>query len=112
MQTAVIHGDILILIGLEMLLKPGHHNPVIILRLTGGNETVRYFTSIGYLTRMLIIKILQPGISNTISELTLLPKSMIISVLALGLLVRREERNYPTESAGSIFRMLMRGTPY
>ena len=29
----------------------------------------------------------------------------------LGIMVRREQRHFPTESAGSIFRMLMRGRP-
>ena len=29
----------------------------------------------------------------------------------MGIMVRREDRNYPTETAGAIFRMLMRGRP-
>ncbi|MDX2284786.1 MAG: TonB-dependent receptor [Bacteroidia bacterium] len=81
------------------------------LQMSGGTENVRYMASLGY--------IFQDAIYNN-SATFYRQYNMRVNLDArvnpyintnLGVLLRREDRNFPTESAGAIFRMLMRGRP-
>ena len=81
------------------------------LQISGGTETVRYFGSLGYANQDAIYKnsatSYQQYDFRTNVEATI-NKYIVANV---GIMARREARNYPTESSGSIFRMLMRGRP-
>jgi TonB-dependent starch-binding outer membrane protein SusC len=79
--------------------------------LSGGNENVKYFSSLGYLTQDAYYKNTATKYNqyNFTSNINAKVNQYISA--SLGIVVRREDRNYPTESAGSIFRMLMRGRP-
>jgi len=81
------------------------------LRLSGGNENVRYFTSMGYLTQDAYYKNSANRYQQYDFRINLTAKVNEYINTSLGLLARRELRNYPTEGAGGIFRMLMRGRP-
>jgi TonB-linked SusC/RagA family outer membrane protein len=79
--------------------------------LSGGNDNVKYYNSLGYLSqdayyKNTATKYKQYNFTSNINAKI----NQYISA-GLGIVVRREDRNYPTESAGSIFRMLMRGRP-
>lgn len=81
------------------------------LSLNGGSKNVKYFASAGYVD--------QDGIYNNSAtryqqynlRLNLTANVSDYITMNLGVMGRREDRNFPTESAGSIFRMLMRGRP-
>ncbi len=81
------------------------------LQISGGNDAIRYFTSIGYVYQDAIYKNSATYYKqyNFRSNVTAKINSYITT--NLGIMVRREARHFPTESAGSIFRMLMRGRP-
>lgn len=81
------------------------------LQISGGTERVKYLTSLGY--------VFQDGIyknSATFYKQYNFRTNLDVKVnkyinTNFGIMLRREDRNYPTESAGAIFRMLMRGRP-
>ncbi|MBZ5858947.1 SusC/RagA family TonB-linked outer membrane protein [Flavihumibacter profundi] len=81
------------------------------LALSGGNENVRYFTSLGYVNQDAIYNNSATFYKQYQMRTNLTAKVNKYISANFGLMVRREDRNYPTESAGSIFRMLMRGRP-
>ena len=81
------------------------------LQIAGGSENVRYMASLGYVNQDAYYKNsatfykqynLRTNLSADINDYI---------TANLGVMIRREDRNFPTESAGSIFRMLMRGRP-
>lgn len=79
--------------------------------INGGSENVKYFSSIGYQNQEAIYKN-----SNTRFQQYNFRVNTDIKVndyisTKVGVMYRREERELPTESAGAIFRMLMRGRP-
>ncbi len=81
------------------------------LTISGGSENVKYFTSMGLNKQDAIYKNSATNFAqyNLRTNLTANVNKYITA--NVGLMVRREQRRYPTESAGSIFRMLMRGRP-
>lgn len=81
------------------------------LTISGGSENVKYFSSLGTNAQDAIYKNSATNFHqyNFRTNLTANVNKYITSTL--GIMVRREQRRYPTESAGSIFRMLMRGRP-
>ncbi|MES2798252.1 MAG: TonB-dependent receptor [Bacteroidota bacterium] len=91
----------------ETWASQSRHN----LTLSGGSENVKYFTSLGLNKQDAIYKNSATNFSqyNFRANLTANVNKYITSTM--GIMVRREQRRYPTESAGSIFRMLMRGRP-
>ncbi|MDH5608913.1 MAG: SusC/RagA family TonB-linked outer membrane protein, partial [Cyclobacteriaceae bacterium] len=81
------------------------------MQLAGGTDDVKYMASLGYIN--------QDGIYNNSAtyykqynfRLNLDAKVNDYISTKLGIMARREDRHYPTQSAGAIFRMLMRGRP-
>jgi TonB-dependent starch-binding outer membrane protein SusC len=80
-------------------------------QLSGGNDNVRYMTSLGYVFQDAIYKNSATYYKQYNARVNLDAKINSYINTNFGLMVRREDRNFPTESAGSIFRMLMRGRP-
>ncbi|WP_116105599.1 SusC/RagA family TonB-linked outer membrane protein [Lewinella sp. IMCC34191] len=92
----------------ETWAPQGRHN----VQIDGGTENVRYLTSLGHTTQDAFYKNsatkykqydMRANLDATVND--------YIST-SFGILLRREDRQFPTESAGSIFRMLMRGKPH
>lgn len=81
------------------------------LQISGGNENVRFFSSLGYVTQDAYYKNTATKYNQYNFRTNLTAKVNNYISTTLGIMVRREDRNFPTESAGSIFRMLMRGRP-
>jgi TonB-dependent starch-binding outer membrane protein SusC len=81
------------------------------LSLSGGNETVRYLASMGYVNQDAIYKNSATRYQQYNFRTNLDAKVNKYINANLGIMVRRELRKFPTESSGSIFRMLMRGRP-
>ncbi len=80
-------------------------------QLSGGSQNVRYLASLGYLYQDAYYRN-----SATFYEQYNLRFNLDADVnpyikTNLGVVLRREDRNFPTESSGAIFRMLMRGRP-
>ncbi len=80
-------------------------------QLTGGNENVKYFTSLGYLNQDGYYKNSATGYEQWDIRMNLDAKISENIKLNIGVLGREEFRHFPTESAGAIFRMLTRGRP-
>ncbi len=80
-------------------------------QVSGGSENVRYLASLGYLDQDGYYKNSATGYKQYDLRLNLDVKVNKFINVSLGLSGREEYRFYPTESAGSIFRMLMRGKP-
>ncbi|HRI21151.1 MAG TPA: SusC/RagA family TonB-linked outer membrane protein, partial [Panacibacter sp.] len=81
------------------------------LQLSGGSENFRYFTSLGYINQDAIYNNSATRYQQYNFRTNLSAKVNKYISTTVGVLVRREDRKFPTESAGSIFRMLMRGRP-
>ena len=81
------------------------------LQITGGTENFRYFTSIGYVKQDAYYKNSATKYHQYNFRANLTAKVNHYISTTIGIMVRREQRRFPTESAGSIFRMLMRGRP-
>lgn len=81
------------------------------LQLTGGSENFRYFASLGYVNQDAYYKNSATRYQQYNFRINLTAKVNNYINTTLGVLARREDRHFPTESAGSIFRMLMRGRP-
>ncbi len=81
------------------------------LQLSGGNDNVRYFSSLGYVYQDAYYKNSATKYQQYNFRINLTAKVNEYINTNLGIMVRRENRKFPTESAGSIFRMLMRGRP-
>ncbi|MFM1912962.1 MAG: hypothetical protein RIR51_800 [Bacteroidota bacterium] len=77
----------------------------------GGNDNVKYFTSMGYLHQDAIYKNSATYYNQYNFRLNLDAKINDYIKSSMGVLARREDRNYPTVGSGAIFRMLMRGRP-
>jgi TonB-linked SusC/RagA family outer membrane protein len=89
------------------LAPQSRHN----LQISGGGDKVRYMTSLGFVNQDAIY-----NNSATFYKQYNLRTNLDVDInkyitANVGIMLRREDRNYPTESAGSIFRMLMRGRP-
>ena len=81
------------------------------LQLTGGSENVKYMASLGYVHQDAYYKNSATYYNQYNMRINLDAKVNDYINVNLGVLGRREDRNFPTESAGAIFRMLMRGRP-
>ncbi|MDI9870150.1 SusC/RagA family TonB-linked outer membrane protein [Flectobacillus roseus] len=81
------------------------------LQLSGGSENMRYMASLGYVSQDAYYKNSATNYHQYNFRTNLDAKINKYISANLGIMVRREQRRYPTESAGSIFRMLMRGRP-
>lgn len=81
------------------------------LQLSGGNENIRYFSSLGYVFQDAYYKNSATKYQQYNFRTNVTAKINEYISTTLGIMVRRENRKFPTESAGSIFRMLMRGRP-
>lgn len=81
------------------------------LQVAGGTDKVRYMTSLGFVNQDAIY-----NNSATFYKQYNLRTNLDVDInkyitANVGIMLRREDRNYPTESSGAIFRMLMRGRP-
>jgi TonB-linked SusC/RagA family outer membrane protein len=81
------------------------------LTISGGTDAVKYFASIGYVYQDAYYKNSATNYHQYNLRTNLSAKINKYIGTSLGVMVRREQRRFPTESAGSIFRMLMRGRP-
>ena len=81
------------------------------LQITGGTETVKYMASVGVINQDAYYKNSATHYNQYNMRINLDAKVNQYVSANLGVLGRREARHFPTESAGSIFRMLMRGRP-
>ncbi len=81
------------------------------LQITGGSDNVKYMASLGYLTQDGIYKNSATKYNQYSLRVNLDAKINKYINTNIGVMVREEERNFPTQSSGSIFRMLMRGRP-
>ena len=82
------------------------------MQLSGGSENVKYLASIGYENQDGYYKNSATGYKQYDFRINLDAKVNKYINVSLGVLGRQENRFFPTKSAGSIFRMLMRGYPY
>lgn len=82
------------------------------IQLTGGSEAVRYLASIDYQNQDGYYKNSATGYKQYDFRINLDARVNKYINVALGVLGRQENRFFPTKSAGSIFRMLMRGYPH
>lgn len=81
------------------------------LQITGGTEDVKYLTSLGYQNQDAYYKNSATGYSQYDIRVNLDAKINKYISTKIGILGRQEDRHFPTKSAGTIFRMLMRGIP-
>lgn len=81
------------------------------LQISGGTESVRYMASLGYVFQDAIYKNSATKYQQYNLRVNVDAKVNEYISTNLGVMVRREDRRYPTESSGAIFRMLMRGRP-
>ena len=85
----------------------GHHN----LQISGGSENIRFMASLGYQNEDAYYKNSATGYKQYDMRLNLEAKINKYIHTSIGLTTREEYRFFPTQSAGSVFRMLMRGKP-
>jgi TonB-linked SusC/RagA family outer membrane protein len=81
------------------------------LQISGGTENVKYLASLGYQNQDGYYKTSATAYQQYDIRLNLDAKINKYVDINVGLLGREEARNYPTRSAGAIFRMQMRGKP-
>lgn len=81
------------------------------LTLSGGTENLNYFANLGYVNQDAYYKNSATYYKQYNIRINLDARINKYVSASLGLAAREENRNYPTESAGEIFRMLMRGRP-
>jgi len=81
------------------------------LQLTGGSENLKYMASLGYQNQDGVYINSATGYKQYDLRINLDAKINEYISVNMGMLGRQENRFYPTQSAGAIFRMLMRGKP-
>lgn len=81
------------------------------LSISGGSENIKYYSSIGYTDQDAIYKNSANRYQQYNFRLNTDVKVNDYVKAKLGFSYRKEDRRYPTEGAGAIFRMLMRGRP-
>jgi TonB-linked SusC/RagA family outer membrane protein len=81
------------------------------LSIRGGTKAVRYFSSIGYTNQEAFYQNTATKYNQYNLRINLDADISDYITTSLGITARREDRRYPTQSANSIFRMLMRGRP-
>jgi TonB-linked SusC/RagA family outer membrane protein len=80
-------------------------------QIVGGSDNIRYMASLGYVHQDAIYKNSATFYNQYNLRVNVDAKVSDYIKANVGVMLRREDRNYPTESAGAIFRMLMRGRP-
>lgn len=80
-------------------------------QINGGSENVKYLASLGYLDQDAYYKNSATGYQQYDLRFNLEAKLSKYITTTLGVSAREENRNFPTVSAGDIFRFLMRGRP-
>jgi len=80
-------------------------------QINGGSENVKYLLSLGYLDQDGYYKNSATGYQQYDMRFNLEAKLSKYITTTLGVSAREEDRNFPTVSAGDIFRFLMRGRP-
>ncbi|WP_246343590.1 SusC/RagA family TonB-linked outer membrane protein [Adhaeribacter radiodurans] len=93
-------------------LKPWSPQSKHNLQLLGGSENVKYLASLGYQNQDAFYRNSATGYKQYDLRLNLDATVNKYITTQLGVVGRQENRFFPTRSAGSIFRMLMRGYPY
>lgn len=95
----------------DATLKPwspqSQHN----LQLTGGNDNIKFLTSLGYINQDAFYRNSATGYKQYDLRVNLDATISQYIKTTVGMLARQENRFFPTVSAGSIFRMQMRGLP-
>ncbi len=81
------------------------------LQISGGSENIKYMSSLGYVNQDAYYKNSATRFQQYSFRTNVDAKVNKYINANIGIMVRREQRRLPTESAGSIFRMLMRGRP-
>jgi TonB-linked SusC/RagA family outer membrane protein len=81
------------------------------LQVSGGSDNVKYMASLGYVFQDAIYKNSATYYKQYNARTNLDVKLNQYMNVNMGAMMRREDRNFPTESSGAIFRMLMRGRP-
>ena len=81
------------------------------LQISGGSDAIRYYASLGYQDQDGYYKNSATGYKQYDMRVTMDARVNKYVNTSIGLTGREEYRFYPTQSAGSIFRMLMRGRP-
>ena len=81
------------------------------LQLSGGSENIRYMASLGYQNQDAFYKNAATGYKQYDLRLNVDAKVNKYINTTIGVTARQENRFFPTKSAGSIFRMLVRGYP-
>ncbi len=81
------------------------------LQVSGGTPNVRYLASLGYLNQEASYRNTATSYEQYNLRINLDADVNDYISTSLGVVLRREDRNFPTENAAAIFRMLMRGRP-
>lgn len=81
------------------------------LQVSGGSENIKYLASLGYVNQDAYYKNSATRYQQYNFRTNVDSRINQYINANLGIMVRRELRKFPTESAGAIFRMLMRGKP-
>lgn len=81
------------------------------LSISGGSEDIKYYSSLGYADQGAIYKNSANRYQQYNFRINTDAKINDYFSTKLGFTYRKEYRTYPTEGAGAIFRMLMRGRP-
>ncbi|PCJ98956.1 MAG: SusC/RagA family TonB-linked outer membrane protein [Flavobacteriaceae bacterium] len=81
------------------------------LSISGGNDDIRYFTSMGYVDQDAYYKNSATRFQKYNFRVNVSAKINKYIDVDLGTYLGREERDFPTQTSGQIFRMLMRGRP-
>ncbi|SDE12678.1 SusC/RagA family TonB-linked outer membrane protein [Niabella drilacis] len=81
------------------------------LQISGGSEAVKYLASLGYLSQDAYYKNSATGYQQYDIRMNLEAKVNKYITTTIGISGREEYRRYPTVSAATIFRMLLRGKP-
>ena len=81
------------------------------LSVSGGSESVKYLASLGYVDQDAVYKNSATRYQQYNLRVNLDAKVNQYINATFGVNIRRELRKFPTENAGAIFRMLMRGRP-
>ncbi len=95
----------------KTVLKPWSPQSRQNLQISGGSETVHYLASLGYENQDGYYKNSATGYKQYDMRINLDAKINKYVSTSLGITARQENRFFPDKSAGSIFRMLMRGYP-
>lgn len=81
------------------------------LQISGGSESIKFLASAGYENQDAFYKNSATGYKQYDMRLNLDAKINKYITANIGITAREEYRFFPTQSAGSVFRMLMRGKP-